>query len=103
MLAKPIDVEKALAGAKLALRELEAGLTAQRLRGMGFLAGEKPTIADIACFPYAALAPDAGIEHDAYPEIAAWTVRIRKLPGFLTMPGIHAAHESLESEGPAHG
>jgi len=63
------------------------------LEGRTWLVGDGPTIADIACFPYVALSPDAGLEHDGYPAIRNWLYALRGLPGFVTMPGIHALHE----------
>ena len=47
------------------------------------------TIADIACFPYVALAPDAGIALDTYPAIQAWITRIKALPGYKGMQGLN--------------
>lgn len=54
-----------------------------------WLALEHPTIADIACFPYVALAPDAGITLDHYPAIQAWISRIKALPGYTGMQGLN--------------
>ncbi len=48
----------------------------------------RPTIADIACFPYIALAPQGKISLDAYPHVTAWINRIKDLPGYISMPGI---------------
>lgn len=93
MLNKDINVQAVTAGSQKALRELESHLTEQRLRGCQWLVGNNPTIADIACFPYTALSPDAGIEHDAYPVLRRWLHGIRSLAGFVTMPGIHELHE----------
>ena len=76
-----------------ALRELEAALFARRLAGTVFLVGETPSIADIACFPYVALAPDGSVSLDPYPSIRIWMRAIRALPGFIEMPGIHRLHE----------
>jgi glutathione S-transferase len=75
------------------LRELEAGLVEQRLRGEAFLAADRPTIADIACFPYTALAPDGSISLDPYPQIRLWMRSIRAMENFIEMPGIHRLHE----------
>jgi glutathione S-transferase len=99
MLQIPCDMDAALAAAEAQFRRLEARLTERCLAGSDWLVGDGPTIADIACFPYAALAPDAGIEHDARPAIRNWLYALRSLPGFLTMPGVHAMHELRE--GPA--
>ena len=93
MLGRELDVEAARAGAHKAFRELEAFLTEREFLGKTFLVGDWPTIADIACFPYAALSPDGGIEHDDYPAVRRWMIAIRRLPGFIEMPGIHALHD----------
>lgn len=98
MLNREVDIDRVLAGAAKALRLLESRLTEQSIRGSGWLVGETPTIADIACFPYTALAPDAGIEHDDYPAIRNWLYAVRSLDGFVTMPGIHEVHE-LRNDG----
>tara|TARA_R110002124_G_scaffold65212_1_gene178512 strand:- start:5906 stop:6562 length:657 start_codon:yes stop_codon:yes gene_type:complete len=98
MLGRSLDMEAARTGAHKALRELEAHLTEQSMRGAAFLVGREPTIADIACFPYAALSPDGGIAHDDYPAIRNWLIAIRRLPGFIEMPGIHRLHD-MRDEG----
>lgn len=94
MLGRSADIERVRQAAKTALRRLESRLTEQGFFGNGFLVGDRPTIADIACFPYAALAPDGGIALDDYPAINRWMLTIRKLDHFLEMPGIHPLHES---------
>lgn len=96
MIGRDLDVDAARKAAHKALRELEAHLTEQGFRGQTFIAGITPTIADIACFPYAALSPDGGIEHDDYPALRKWMVAVRRLPGFIEMPGIHPLHEQHE-------
>lgn len=75
------------------LRELEAHLTEARFAGRTFLVGDGPTIADIACFPNVALAPDGGVGLDDYPSIRLWMRAIRSLERFVEMPGIHRLHE----------
>ncbi|MBY3237091.1 glutathione S-transferase family protein [Rhizobium laguerreae] len=93
MLLRPGDIGALQAQGIAALRELEAGLVEQGLRGMRFLAAGRPTIADIACFPYVALAPDGGVTLDAYPAIRLWSRALRALDKFIEMPGIHRLHE----------
>lgn len=93
MLLRPGDIGALQGQGIAALRELEAGLVEQRLRGMRFLASDRPTVADIACFPYVALAPDGGIPLDPYPTIRLWSRAVRGLEGFIEMPGIHRLHE----------
>jgi len=93
MLLRPGDIQALHAAGNQALRELEAALTEQRLRGLAFLAGDRPTVADIACFPYVALAPDGGVSLDPYPSIRLWLRALRALDRFIEMPGIHRLHE----------
>lgn len=93
MLLRPGNIETLQTQGIAALRELEAGLFEQQLRGMRFLASNRATIADIACFPYVALAPDGGISLDPYPTIRLWLRAIRSINGFIEMPGIHRLHE----------
>jgi glutathione S-transferase len=76
------DPETARRDGKVALGVLE-----QRLGGATWLAGDAPTIADIACFPYAALAPQGGIDLAAWPAVYAWIARMRALPGYVPVPG----------------
>lgn len=68
----------------------DAGLSVinARLQGRDWLVGDRPTLADIACFPYVALSPEGGLSLDNYPNIQAWIARIKALPGFIGMPGI---------------
>lgn len=87
------DIDTVRAAGVMALRKLEAHLTEQRFDGLIFLTGKAPTIADIACFPNAALAPDGGVSLDPYPSIRLWMRAIRSLSGFIEMPGIHRLHE----------
>ena len=58
-----------------------------------YVAGADYSIADIACFPYVALAPDGGVSLDPYPAIRLWSRAIRAIEGFIEMPGIHRLHE----------
>ncbi len=101
MLLRPGDIKALRVQGIAALRELEAGLFEQGERGMQFLAANRATIADIACFPYVALAPDGGISLDPYPLIRLWMRAIRSLPGFIEMPGIHRLHELKPDPHPA--
>lgn len=98
MLGRSLDIDAARMNAHKVLRELEAHLTEQSFRGEAFLAGPRPTIADIACFPYTALSPDGGIDHDDYPAVRKWLIAIRRLPGFIEMPGIHRLHDMREGD-----
>lgn len=93
VLSYAADIDALRDAGILQLRHLEARLTDQRFDGQTFLTGDMPTIADIACFPNVALAPDGGVSLDSYPSIRLWTRAIRAMPGFIEMPGIHRLHE----------
>jgi glutathione S-transferase len=60
----------------------------KRLENHPWLGDARPTIADIACYPYVALVPEGGVPLDPYPPILAWMERIRQLPGYVGMAGI---------------
>lgn len=78
-----LDVAAAREKAVRILRILE-----QRLATTDWLALERPTIADIACMPYVALAHEGGVGLSPYPSVAAWVARVKAMPGFIGMPGI---------------
>ena len=69
--------------AKKSLEIMEA-----QLSDRDWLCGNSPTIADIACFPYVAMAPMGKIALDPYPAVLAWIDRFKTLPGYVTMPGL---------------
>jgi glutathione S-transferase len=80
---RPGNLEEAQALGRKGLDVIE-----QRLASHSWLALDRPTIADIACFPYVALAPEGEIPLDAYPGVRSWIDRIKSLQGFVGMPGI---------------
>ncbi len=57
----------------------------QQLAQSAFLAGSKPTLADIANYSYVARAPEGHVSLVKYPNVRAWLLRIEALPGFLPM------------------
>lgn len=59
-----------------------------RLENQDWLAASRPTIADVACFPYVALAPEGGIPLDGWPNVLGWIRRLQSLPGYVGMEGI---------------
>ncbi|MFK7997542.1 MAG: glutathione S-transferase family protein [Granulosicoccus sp.] len=59
--------------------------------------GTHPTIADIACFAYTMLSEEGGISRMDYPAIRRWSDRVKRIPGFIVMPGIFPAGPSQES------
>lgn len=82
------DIEACRQGAKAVLRILDDHLAERHALGQRWLAGEHPTIADIACFPYTALAPEGGIALDEYSDVRDWLWDFRHQPGFVAMSGI---------------
>ncbi|WNG26593.1 glutathione S-transferase [Cystobacter fuscus] len=50
-----------------------------------FLAGEAPTLADVALYSYTAHAPEGGVSLEPHGNIRAWLARIEALPGFVPM------------------
>jgi glutathione S-transferase len=57
----------------------------RELAARPYLVGERPTLADVACYAYIAHAPEGGISLADYPALRAWLVRIEALPGFVPM------------------
>lgn len=55
----------------------------QQLTQSAFLAGSKPTLADVANYSYIARAPEGNVSLVSYPHVRAWLARIEALPGFL--------------------
>jgi glutathione S-transferase len=70
-------LEQGQAMGRVALNALEL-----RLKYHSWLALKRPTIADIACFPYVETAPEASVPLEPYPAIQAWLARCKALPGW---------------------
>lgn len=49
-----------------------------------FLAGDAPTIADIACYCYARLAEEAEFDMTTRPAVVAWRTRMENMPGWAS-------------------
>jgi glutathione S-transferase len=81
--ATSINLERALQKSDFILNQIDQHLAARL-----WLEFDRPTIADVAVFPYVALAPDGQVDLSAYPNLLAWINRIKQLPGFVGMAGI---------------
>jgi len=68
-----------LAHIALAVLEME-------LKKNPWLVGQDITIADIACYPYVALAPEGGIYTKEFQAVEAWLRRIEALPNYVSLP-----------------
>ncbi|SRR5579883_1410424 len=83
--ATSINLERALQKSEFILTQLNDHLANQQWLELGH-----PTIADVAVFPYVALAGDGKIDLTPYTNVLAWIDRIKHLPGFVGMIGIEA-------------
>lgn len=81
LFGRPEDPAPAVARAHQLFAVMEAQL-AQR----PWLAGETPTLADVANYAYAVTAPEGGVSLADYPAVRAWLARVEALPGFVPMP-----------------
>ena len=88
--AKAINIERATEKAHLILSLLNDQLETRQ-----WLEFERPTIADIAIFPYIALAPDGEIDLAPYPQVLAWIERLKHLPHFIGMRSIEVPTKNL--------
>ncbi|WP_369789134.1 glutathione S-transferase family protein [Rouxiella sp. WC2420] len=77
----PEDYPVAVKVAKKFMPQLELHLSQRE-----FLVTDQPTVADLACYSYVALAPEGGISLEAFPAIRQWLLRIESLPGFIATP-----------------
>jgi len=83
-----LDIDAARTKARWAFRVLDDHLTGREIDGAKWIVGDAPTIADVACFPYVALAGDGGLGHEEYPALRNWMRDFRRLPRFHAMSGI---------------
>ena len=81
LLGQPGDLEAAQALAVKLLAVME-----QRLSVADWLATSRITLADIACYPYVACAPEGGLDLEPYAAVRAWLSRIEATPGVKPMP-----------------
>lgn len=84
-----LDVAAARAGAHQLFRVLDEHLWFAEQEGRDWIcAASHPTIADIACFPYVMLSEEGGISRQDYPAIRRWCDRVKRIDGFIVMPGV---------------
>ena len=81
--ATNISLEQATQKSEFILTQLD-----QHLSDRHWLELDRPTIADVAVFPYVALARDGKINLDAYANVLAWIERVKQLPGYIPMAGL---------------
>lgn len=78
-----LDIKKLQAGAHRVLSIMN-----DHLAERDYLVLSRPTVADISCFPYTALAWEGGVDISGYPHLIEWIQRIKTLDGFVGMPGV---------------
>ena len=79
-MATPERLAATLEGGNRALGVMETQLTRTP-----YLAGTRPTLADIALYAYTHCAPEGGFDLAGYPGIVAWLARMTQLPRFRPM------------------
>jgi glutathione S-transferase len=80
---RPFDVAACQAEGRAGIALLE-----QRLAEHDWLVGDGATIADLACYPYVALAHEAQVALDDRPAVRGWLARVAALPGYRAMQGL---------------
>jgi glutathione S-transferase len=93
-----IDLDTSQQRAHQLFRVLDEHLWfAEREHQPWLVPGKLPTIADIACFPYVILSEEGGIARQDYPAIRRWCDRVKRIPGFVVMPGVFPTSPAAET------
>lgn len=77
------DVQQMLAPVKQDAGDAALKVMDEHLEGRRFFVGEALSIADIALFAYTHVAPDAGFDLKAYPNVMAWCEAVQLQPGHV--------------------
>lgn len=85
LLGAPLDYDGALAKTNA----LFDNLFEPHLKSNDWLAGGKPSVADLACYSYIARVTEGDYDLSKYPAIQAWIARVEGIEGIAEMP--HAA------------
>lgn len=89
------DAESCRSRAYDLLDVMDKHLWMQRQRGFTYLCPlAHATVADIACFPYVAMADEAGLCLQNYPSVRLWLDAVKRVPGFTVMSGIFPAGDA---------
>jgi glutathione S-transferase len=83
LLGLPVEIERVQQRTRETLALLNAHLSER-----GFLELERPSLADIACFPSVVLAPEGKVSLAEYPHVRAWIRRMRGESCFVPMQGM---------------
>ncbi|MDB6144220.1 MAG: Glutathione S-transferase domain [Pseudomonas sp.] len=74
-----LDAADVIARAHAILKLIEASLEGHEW----IIAGDHPTLADIALYSYIARAPEGDVDLSGYPNVLQWLVSVEALPGFV--------------------
>lgn len=74
----PFRAEEVIGRAHGILKLMDSELTSH-----AWIAGEEPTIADVALYSYVARAPEGKVDLSAYGKVRAWLQRVEALPNFV--------------------
>lgn len=77
---RPFDLDQCHLDARPGLEVMQ-----HRLDGYPWLAAEHPTIADVACYPYVALAEEGRFSLQPFPAVREWLKRFEGLEGWVGM------------------
>ncbi|APC16772.1 glutathione S-transferase [Pseudomonas frederiksbergensis] len=77
----PYNAEEVIARSHNLLKVID-----QELSKSTYLAGNEPTIADVAAYSYIAHAPEGNVSLADYANVQSWLARVEALPGFVGMP-----------------
>jgi glutathione S-transferase len=83
LFGRPWDMAQSSAYGTAGLQVMDS-----HLAGREWLASGRVTIADVACYPYVALAPEGEIDLAPFANVRRWLGRIEALPGYVPMTGI---------------
>lgn len=83
MWGRPVDVSRAEAIAARTLGAIDETLSRSR-----WLVGDRASIADLAVYPGLALSPEGRVDIARYTNIVRWFGDIRKIDGYVGMPGM---------------
>jgi glutathione S-transferase len=83
--ARLVTVFGSTLDAPAAIKKAHAVLSVvnQELGARDWLAGTRPTIADVALYSYISAAPEGNVDTSGYPNVLAWLRRVEAQPGFL--------------------
>jgi len=77
----PYDLQAATTLSHVLLERMD-----EHLRHSDFLVGSAPSLADIACYSYAAHAPEGRVSLEPYAQVRRWLAHVEALPRFVAMP-----------------